>query len=125
MLIVLSLTGGERRWHTQPKVVFITAILLFIAIGLTLAAILLSQLFLTNYEGVCLTVAPVFSLAFFYDEIRATWNYLSQNYSNRKQLAITAFTGLNTIRNLCSGKSVLYYHSPKRVSRLLRDYLSL
>lgn len=93
MLIVLSLTGGERRWHTQPKVVFITAILLFIAIGLTLAAILLSQLFLTNYEGVCLTVAPVFSLAFFYDEIRATWNYLSKNYSNRKQLAITAFYG--------------------------------
>lgn len=93
LLIVLSLTGGERRWHTRPKVVFITAFLLFCAIGLTLAAILLSQLFLTNYKGVSLTIAPVFSLAFFYDEIQAAWHYLTQFFSDKKKLTRIAFYG--------------------------------
>ncbi|AAF39304.1 hypothetical protein C6H88_02300 [Chlamydia muridarum str. Nigg] len=93
MLIVLSLTGGERRWHTRPKAVCVTAFMLFFALGATLIAILLSQLSLTNYAGINLTIAPVFSLAFFYDEIRATWQYLTQFSSDRKKLTKVAFYG--------------------------------
>ncbi|MBQ8498386.1 hypothetical protein [Chlamydia sp.] len=93
MLIVLSLTGGERRWHTRPKVVFVIAFWLFLAIGVTLTAILLSQLSLINYQGVYLTIAPVLSLSIFYDELRATWNYLTQFSSDKKKLAQMAFYG--------------------------------
>ncbi|ANH78983.1 SPW repeat domain-containing protein [Candidatus Chlamydia sanziniae] len=93
LLVVLSLAGSERRWHTRPKIVIATTITLISAIILTLIPVILHQLRPDCWLCLCLTIEPAFAVVFAYDEIRATLSYISQFLGDKRALARASFFG--------------------------------
>ncbi|WP_201456948.1 hypothetical protein [Chlamydia sp. 17-3921] len=93
LLIVLSLAGSERRWHTRPKIVIATALTLLSAIVLTLIPVVLRLQSLDCWICLCLTIEPALAVVFAYDEIRATLQYLSQFLGDKRSLARASFFG--------------------------------
>ncbi|BAE81185.1 conserved hypothetical protein [Chlamydia felis Fe/C-56] len=99
LLIVLSLSGGERRWHTRPKIVIATAITLLFTIVLTLIPIVLKQLSLDCWICLSQTIQPALAFVFAYDELRATFIYLSQFIGKKRELIRMSFFGSEYYRD--------------------------
>ncbi|WP_348662638.1 hypothetical protein [Chlamydia vaughanii] len=99
LLVVLSLSGGERRWHTRPKIVLVTAITLICAIILTFIPIVLKQLRPDCWLCLCLTIQPALAFVFAYDELRATLIYLSQFSKKKRELIRMSFFGSEYYRD--------------------------
>ncbi|WP_100934880.1 SPW repeat domain-containing protein [Candidatus Chlamydia corallus] len=93
LLVVLSLAGSERRWHTRPKIVIATALALIGVIILTLLPIILHELRHDCWLCLCLTIEPAFAVVFAYDETRATLRYISQFLGDKRALARASFFG--------------------------------
>lgn len=93
LLVVLSLAGSERRWHTRPKIVIATALTLGSSIVLTLVPIVLYLQRFDCWLCFCLTLEPALAMAFAYDEVLATVKYLLQFWEDKKTLLQTAFLG--------------------------------
>ncbi|AAP98168.1 hypothetical protein CpB0235 [Chlamydia pneumoniae TW-183] len=93
LLVVLSLAGSERRWHTRPKIVIATALALTGVIILTLLPIILHQLRYDCWLCLCLTIEPALAVVFAYDETRATLRYISQFLGDKRALTRASFFG--------------------------------
>lgn len=93
LLVVLTLSGGERRWHTRPKIVIVIAAILLVTIMMTLLLITFKHLCPTNWLCLSLTIQPALASVFAYDELRATFSYLSQFYKKKMELLHVALFG--------------------------------
>ncbi|AZU11119.1 hypothetical protein D3X08_02980 [Chlamydia psittaci] len=99
LLVVLSLSGGERRWHTRPKVVIATAITLLSTIILTFIPIVTQQLTLDCWLCLFLTLQPALAFVFAYDEFRATFNYLARFLDKKRELIRISLFGSEYYRD--------------------------
>ncbi|SPN73379.1 hypothetical protein C10C_0199 [Chlamydia serpentis] len=102
LLVVLSLAGSERRWHTRPKIVISTALALIGVIILTLLPIILRQLRHDCWLCLCLTIEPALAVVFAYDETRATIRYIAQFLGDKRALARASFFGSEYYKNTLS-----------------------
>lgn len=93
LLVVLTLSGGERRWHTRPKIVIIVAVTLLTTMIMTLLLSLLQRLCPENWLCLTLTIQPALASVFAYDELRATLAYLSQFSKKKADLVRIALFG--------------------------------
>ncbi len=93
LLTVLSLSGGERRWHTRPKIVLFSALITLGAIILTLIPFIFECFlpFFWTYMSLAAGTALIFTLSC--DELKATLGYLSQGEFHKKSLLHVLFYG--------------------------------
>ncbi|WP_174222229.1 SPW repeat domain-containing protein [Chlamydia poikilotherma] len=99
LLVVLSLSGGERRWHTRPKIVLATALTLLSAIILTFIPIVSKQMTLDCWICLSLTIQPALAFVFAYDEFRATFTYLGQFIGKKRELLRISLFGSEYYRD--------------------------
>ncbi|AHK63238.1 hypothetical protein BOKEGFJH_00356 [Chlamydia avium] len=93
LLVVLTLSGGERRWHTRPKIVIVTAVTLLSTMVMTLLLITLKHLCPENWLCLSLTIQPAIASVFAYDELRAAFSYLAQFSKKKTELFHLALFG--------------------------------
>lgn len=86
LLVVLALAGGERRWHTRPKVVIATNVILICVLFLTFTSTLFGQQPSDSWLCLFLAAQTALSCVFSYDELRATCVHLSQFSKKKKDL---------------------------------------
>ncbi|EPP35306.1 putative membrane protein [Chlamydia ibidis] len=99
ILVVLALSGGERRWHTRPKIVLATACALIVVVISSLWSIIQGDIRFDCWICLCLAVEPAFAVVFAYDEILATSKYLAQFSKDKKNLLKTALLGSEYYRD--------------------------
>lgn len=87
LIMILSLSGGERRWHTRPKVIMLLTGASSCSLCLTLVPVVSQCNYSPCWLCVCLAIESALIFSLVYEEWLATLRYLKQ-FSCRDRLRI-------------------------------------